>query len=140
MHRYLQIFAAILVTAFALAPRAYTAPADDWSFIAGKKFAVDTKDCKALAKGRPFTKALVKAIDSEVMTREGITSQRETHCKFRSAKKDAATPPTWTVKAACEELGNVSQEDIKIAPGADGALVVTSEDVFGPPLTFLLCK
>jgi hypothetical protein len=113
--------------------------ADDWSFIAGK-YAVDPGDCKHLAKGKPFSKALVKLIDSEVLTREGITSQRETHCRFRSATKQAGTSAEWKVKAACEELGKVSQEEVAIAKNADGSLVVTSEDVFGPPLKFSLCS
>jgi hypothetical protein len=110
---------------------------DDWSFIAGK-YAVEPADCKHPAKGRPFSKNLVKAIDAEVMTRERITSPRETHCKLRSSKKDAAGK-TRTVKAACEELGDVSQEELKVAANADGSVVVTSEDVFGFPLTFKPC-
>jgi hypothetical protein len=110
---------------------------DDWSFVAGK-YAVAPDDCKHLAKGRPFSKNLVKAIDSEVMTWEGITSPRETHCKFRNSKKEASGQ-AWTVKAACEELGDVSQEELRVAARADGSVVVTSADVFGDPLTFKLC-
>jgi hypothetical protein len=100
---------------------------------------VDAGDCKLLAKGRPFSKSLAKDLESEVLTREGITSQRETHCKFRSSKRETGATAGWTVKAACEELGSVSQDDIKITANADGSLVVTSEDVFGEPLTFLPC-
>ena len=127
---------ALAVVLFASTTRA----ADDWSFIAtGSKYAVTLNDCKLLAKGRPFSKALVKDIESEVMTREGITSQRETHCKFRSSQRQTGGKTGWIVKAACEELGSVSQENIAIEKNPDGALVVTSEDVFGPALTFLLC-
>ena len=131
MSKYFQIVTVVLVSAGAVITAANSA--DDWSFVAGKY------DCKHLAKGRPFSKALVKNLDGEVLTREGITSPRETHCKFRSSSKVAGDKPGWAVKAACEELGKVSQETIAVASGPDGALVVTSEDVFGPPLTFLLC-
>ena len=68
-------------------------------------------------KGRPFSKALVKALDGEVLTREGITSPRETHCKFRSSAKVTGDKPGWAVKAACEEMGDVSQETIAVASG-----------------------
>ena len=125
-----------LVTAIAMTSPALSA--DDWSFVAGK-YAVELKDCKLLAKGRPFSKALVKDLDGEVLTREGITSPRETHCRFRSSAKDTGAKAAWKVKAACEELGSVSQEEIAVTANADGSLVVKSEDVFGPPLTFLLC-
>jgi hypothetical protein len=136
MSKYFQIVTVVLVSAGAVITAANSA--DDWSFVAGK-YAVEKDDCKHLAKGRPFSKALVKNLDGEVLTREGITSPRETHCKFRSSSKVAGDKPGWAVKAACEELGKVSQETIAVASGPDGALVVTSEDVFGPPLTFLLC-
>ena len=136
MSRYFQALTVVLLAAGAIVTTAYSA--DDWSFVAGK-YAVEKGDCKLLAKGRPFSKALFKNLDGEVLTREGITSPRETHCKFRSSSKVAGDKPGWAVKAACEEMGQVSQETIAVATGADGSLVVTSEDVFGPPLTFLLC-
>ena len=131
---HLQILA--LIAVIAMASPAY--PQNDWSFIKGK-YAVSINDCKLLAKGRPFSKGLAKDLDSEVLTREGITSQRETHCRFRSSKKDAGAKAAWTVKAGCEELGKVSQEDLAVTANADGSLVVKSEDVFGDPLTFLPC-
>jgi hypothetical protein len=135
MRNGFQALALIIVIA---APTASPAQQkDDWSFIAGR-YAVAPDDCKHLAKGRPFSKNLVKAIDSEIMTREGITSPRETHCKFRNSKKEASGK-AWTVKAACEEMGDVSQEELKVAANADGSVVVTSEDVFGEPLTFKPC-
>src|ERR1700730_15815230 len=112
MHNCFQNLALTLVTAVAMALPAKAA--DDWSFIAGK-YAVNADDCKLLAKGQPFSKSLVKDIEAEVLTREGITSQRETHCKFRSSKRETGANAGWTVKAACEELGSVSQDDIKIA-------------------------
>ncbi len=132
----------LLPTLTALAAALLVSPAvaaDDWSFVGTGKYAVSLDDCKLLAKARPFSKALVKDLSSEVLTREGITSQRETHCKFRSSQRETGGKTGWIVKAACEELGSVSQENIAIAKNADGALVVTSEEVFGPPLTFLLC-
>ena len=131
---------ALFVAAAAVATISPAYPADDWSFVAGKKFAVEPQDCKHLAKGKPFSKALVQDLGSEVLTREGITSPRETHCKFRGSQRETGGKTGWTVKAACEELGNVTQENIAITANADGSLVVTSEEVFGPPLTFLQCK
>ncbi len=135
MSKYFQMLTLVLLAAGAITT---ANSADDWSFVAGK-YAVEKGDCKHLVKGRPFSKALVKNLDGEVLTREGITSPRETHCKFRSSAKVTGDKPGWAVKAACEELGNVSQETIQVVAGTGGALVVTSEDVFGPPLTFLLC-
>ena len=136
MKKYFQIFTAAALGSMAIATVALSA--DDWSFVAGK-YAVEKDDCKLLAKGRPFTKALAKGLNGEALTREGITSHRETHCRFRSSSKVAGEKPGWAVKAACEELGKVSQETIAVASGPDGSLVVTSDDVFGPPLTFVLC-
>ena len=133
------IFLPTLIVLIAVASVAPTRAADDWSFITPGKYAVSLNDCKLLAKGRPFSKALVKDLESEVMTREGITSQRETHCKFRSSQRQTGGKTGWVVKAACEEMGSVSQENIAIEKNADGALIVTSEEVFGPALTFLLC-
>lgn len=136
MCKYFQALILILLVAGAIVSTAYSA--DDWSFVAGK-YAVEKDDCKLLVKGRPFSKALVKDLNGEALTREGITSPRETHCKFRSSSKVTGDKPGWAVKAACEEMGQVSQETIAVASGPNGSLIVTSEDVFGPPLTFLLC-
>lgn len=113
-----------------------SADADDWSFIAGK-YAVAPADCGKIAAGKPFSKQWIDALDAEVLTKEGITSPRETHCKF---KKSSGGSGKWTVKSSCEEMGNASDYDVEVAAGDGGALVVTSEDVFGPPLTFVLCK
>ena len=111
------------------------AAADDWGFIAGR-YALDSKDCGA--KGEPFSKDLVGALSQEVLTREGITSPREVHCKFRSAAK---TDKGWTVHADCEEMGEGSPADLAVTAGADGSLAVLNEDVYGPePLMFKLCR
>jgi hypothetical protein len=111
--------------------------ADDWSFIAGR-YALDAKDCGPLAKGEPFSKNLVSALSQEVLTREGITSPREVHCKFRSAAK---TENGWTVKADCEEMGQSSPAELAVTAGADGSLAVVNEDVYGPePQKFQLCR
>lgn len=116
--------------------------ADDWTFISGT-YAVTAKDCKLLAKRRPFSKELVKDLESEVLTREGITSMRETHCRFRSSKRESGATPGWTLKAQCEEMGAPSKtlDVISVTVRPDGALVVKSEDVFGPePLIFVRCQ
>ncbi|MGH6768715.1 MAG: hypothetical protein ACRECO_06795 [Xanthobacteraceae bacterium] len=115
-------------------------PADDWTFVAGK-FAVTSGDCRHVAKGRPLSRALAKQIRSEVLTREGITSPRETHCRFRSATR--AGSAKWTVKAACEELGVASAdlEDVAVTRNPDGSLDVVAQDTFGPEaLKFRLCR
>ena len=128
----------LVVVSVALALPAY--PADDWTFVAGR-YALSPSDCKFLAKGQPFSKNLVKQIESEVLTREGITSPRETHCKFRSSTR-AAGSMKWTVKAACEELGQVSPdlENVGITKNPDGSLDVVAEDTFCPnPMAFKLC-
>jgi hypothetical protein len=114
--------------------------ADDWSFIAGR-YAVTAGDCKLVASGKPFSKELAAKIDAEVLTREGITSPRETHCRFRTSARGAGGK--WTVKAACEELGQVSPdlETVAVARNADGSLDVVAEDTFGPEaLKFKLCR
>lgn len=110
--------------------------ADDWSFIAGK-YALDPADCKLVQTAAPFSKELVEGLSQEVLTREGITSPREVHCKFRSS---AAAAKGWTVKADCEEMGEASPYDLAVTANADGSLAVLSEDVYGPePQMFLLC-
>jgi hypothetical protein len=132
MHRVLLVPAVI---AALLSPPA--AAADDWSFIAGR-YALDAKDCGPLAKGEPFSKNLVSALAQEVLTREGITSPREVHCKFRSAAK---TENGWTVKADCEEMGESSPAELAVTAGPDGSLAVLNEDVYGPePQKFQLCR
>ena len=128
-----------LVTAFAMSTAVLAA--DDWTFVGGR-YAVSPDDCKLLAKRRPFSKELVKDLNGEVLTREGITSPRETHCKFRSSKRETGATPGWTVKAQCEEMGaaSASLDVIAVTSRPDGALVIKSEDVFGPePLTFARC-
>ena len=130
------MLALALLTAAASTARS----ADDWSFITGR-YAVSPDDCKFVLRGTPFSKALAKQIDSEVMTREGITSQRETHCRFRSS---VASEPgkKWTVKAICEELGTPSPdpETIKISKNPDSTLSAIAEETFGPDaLVFKLC-
>jgi hypothetical protein len=133
-----RIFTLTVVTVFLMASGAHSA--DDWTFIAGK-YAVSSDDCKSLASGQPLSKNLAKKLQTEVLTREGITSPRETHCRFRSAARESGTTK-WTVKAACEELGQVSPdlENVKITKNPDGSLGVVAEDTFGPdPLTFKLC-
>ena len=109
--------------------------ADDLGYIDGK-YAVTASDCKKMETGAPFSKQWVDAIDSEVLTREGITSPRETHCKFKSSSGGSGK---WTVKSSCEEMGADADYDVAIEAGKAGALIVTSEDVFGPPLTFAKC-
>jgi hypothetical protein len=110
---------------------------DDWSFIAGK-YALDPADCKLAGTAAPFSKELVEGLSQEVLTREGITSPREVHCKFRSSAK---TDKGWTVKADCEELGAASPYDLAVAANADGSVAVLSEDVYGPEaLIFLPCQ
>ena len=125
-----------LIVALAALLSLPAAAADDWSFIAGR-YALDAKDCEPLAKGEPFSKNLVSALSQEVLTREGITSPREVHCKFRSAAK---TENGWTVKADCEEMGEASPGELAVVANSDGSLAVTSEDVYGPDaLIFKQC-
>jgi hypothetical protein len=134
MRSYLPIIAFTLAAAFA--PSKPVQAADDWSFIAGS-YAVDPEDCKLLSKGKPFSKELASALSQEVLTKEGITSPREVHCKFRSS---AAGEKRWTVKADCEEMGEASPGELAVVANSDGSLAVTSEDVYGPDaLIFKQC-
>lgn len=111
------------------------ARAGDLSFISGR-YAVSADDCQKITAGKPFSDEWVAALDSEVLTSEGVTSPRETHCKFKSSEGGSGT---WKVKSACEELGQVSEVDVGVSAGEAGALVVTQEDWFGEPLTFKPC-
>lgn len=114
-----------------------TNAADDWSFIAGT-YALDPDDCKLAGSAAPFSKELVDGLSQEVLTREGITSPREVHCKFRSAEK---SDTGWKVQADCEELGEGSPAEIAVTTSSDGSISVLTEDVYGPePLKFMLCK
>jgi len=113
--------------------------ADDWTFVAGK-YAVEASDCKYIAKGQPFSKQWTKAIGAEVLTREGITSPRETHCRFKSSAKGA--DGKWKVRAQCEEMGAPSPdlEDVIVSKIDDSSIEVLAEDTFGPePLAFKPC-
>jgi len=130
-----RLFTGILALSAIAIFSATNSAADDWGFIAGQ-YAVTPGDCAKMASGAPFSKEWINAIDSEVLTREGITSPRETHCKF---KKASGGEGKWVVKAACEEMGEATDYDLAVAAGDGGSLVVTSEDVFGPPLTFQRC-
>jgi hypothetical protein len=133
-------FALIFVVAVVLIMPAQSA--DDWTFVGTGKYAVSAGDCKHLAKGRPFSKALAKQLESEALTREGITSPRETHCRFRNSTREASGTK-WTVKAKCEELGEASPdlENVVVTKNADGSLDVVAEETFGPDaLKFKLCR
>ena len=135
MRRFLSIPLLMLVAA--LIPAAATLAADDWSFIAGT-YALDPDDCKLAGTAAPFSKELVDGLSQEVLTREGITSPREVHCKFRSAEKSDAG---WKVQADCEEMGEASPAEIAVTTGSDGSVSVLSEDVHGPDaLKFTLCQ
>ncbi len=135
MRRFLAIPLLMLVAA--LMPAATTLAADDWSFIAGT-YALDPDDCKLAGSAAPFSKELVDGLSQEVLTREGITSPREVHCKFRSAEK---SDTGWKVQADCEELGEGSPAEIAVTTSSDGSISVLTEDVYGPePLKFMLCK
>jgi len=110
---------------------------DDWSFIAGT-YAIDPDDCKLAATAAPFSEELVDGLTQEVMSREGITSPREVHCKFRSAEKSDAG---WKVTADCQEGGEYGPAELTVTTGSDGSVSVLSEDVYGPdPLKFTLCQ
>jgi hypothetical protein len=110
---------------------------DDWSFIAGT-YAIDPDDCKLAGSAAPFSQDLVNGLTQEVMSREGITSPREVHCKFRSAEKSASG---WKVKADCEEMGESGAADLAVTTASDGSVSVLNEDVYGPdPLKFTLCQ
>lgn len=110
---------------------------DDWSFVAGR-YAVNADDCKVIAAGKPFSKEWVEGISEEVLTKEGITSARETHCKFRGSSKSG--DGKWTVKADCEEMGEAEPYELAVEASGDGAVAILSEDMFGPePLKFQKC-
>lgn len=127
---------ALILLASVLGLSSPAGAADDWSYIAGT-YALNTDDCKAAATAKPFSKELVEALSQEVLTREGITSPREVHCKFRSS---AAAEKGWTVKADCEEMGEASPAELAVTANADGSLAVLSEDIYGPePQMFLPC-
>jgi hypothetical protein len=110
---------------------------DDWSFIAGT-YAIDPDDCKLAGTAAPFSEELVDGLTQEVMTREGITSPREVHCRFRAAEKSDSG---WKVKADCEEMGESGPADLAVTTTPDGSVSVLSEDIYGPdPLKFTLCQ
>ena len=110
---------------------------DDWSFIAGT-YAIDPDDCKLAGTAAAFSEQLVDGLTQEVMTREGITSPREVHCKFRSAEK---SDTGWKVKSDCEEMGESGAAELAVTTAPDGTVSVLSEDIYGPdPLKFTLCK
>jgi hypothetical protein len=120
-----------------LLPSAVTVAADDWSFIAGT-YALDPDDCKLAGSAAPFSKELVDGLSQEVLTREGITSPREVHCKFRSAEKSGSG---WKVQADCEEMGEASPAELAATTGSDGSVSIVSEDIYGPDaLKFMLCR
>jgi hypothetical protein len=134
MRSYLQIFGILLIMSLASLP---ATAADDWSFIAGT-YAIEAGDCKAAADHKPFSGELVEALSQDVLTREGITSPREVHCKFKGAEK---ADGGWTVKSSCEEMGEGAPYDLKVTAGSDGSLSVSNEDVWGPdPQVFKLCQ
>jgi hypothetical protein len=133
--RNVLILALILATGLIMPAPARAA--DDWSFIAGK-YALDSTDCKTIATGEAFSKEWVDALSQEVLTKEGITSPREVHCKFKSS---SAGDKGWTVNADCEELGVVEPYELAVAANPDGSLAVLNEDVWGPdPIIFQLCS
>jgi hypothetical protein len=135
MRRFLAI--PLVMLAAALMPAATTLAADDLSFIAGT-YALNPDDCKLASSAAPFSKELVDGLTQEVLTREGITSPREVHCKFRSSAK---TEKGWSVKADCEEMGEAAPYDLAVTANADGSVAVLSEDVYGPEaLIFLPCQ
>jgi hypothetical protein len=114
-----------------------TVAADDLSFIAGT-YALDPGDCKLAGSAAPFSKELVDGLSQEVLTREGITSPREVHCKFRSAEKSGSG---WKVHADCEEMGEASPAELAATTGSDGSVSIVSEDIYGPEaLKFMLCQ
>ncbi len=111
--------------------------ADDWSFIAGT-YALDPDDCKLAVSAAPFSKELVDGLSQEVLTREGITSPREVHCKFRSSER---TDIGWKLQADCEEMGEAEPAELAVTTSSDGTISILSEDVYGPDaLKFTLCR
>ena len=134
MRSYLHIIGILLIMSLASVP---VRAADDWSFVAGT-YAIEAGDCKAAADHKPFSGELVEALSQDVLTREGITSPREVHCKFKGAEK---ADGGWTVKSSCEEMGEGAPYDLKVTAGSDGSLSVSNEDVWGPdPQVFKLCQ
>ncbi len=118
-------------------PSSSTRAADDWSFVNGN-YALDPNDCKLAGSAAAFSKELVDGLSQEVMTREGITSPREVHCKFRSAEK---SDTGWKVQADCEEAGEASPAEIAVTTSSDGTVSILSEDVYGPEaLKFTPCQ
>lgn len=135
MRRCLAI--SLLVLAAGLMPLSSTRAADDWSFVNGN-YALDAGDCKLVGSAAAFSKELVDGLSQEVMTREGITSPREVHCKFRSAEK---SDTGWKVQADCEEAGEASPAEIAVTTSSDGTVSILSEDVYGPEaLKFTPCQ
>jgi len=135
MRRFLAI--SLLVLVAGLMPSSSTRAADDWSFVNGN-YALDPNDCKLVASAAAFSKELVDGLSQEVMTREGITSPREVHCKFRSAEK---SDTGWKVQADCEEAGEASPAEIAVTTSSDGTVSILSEDVYGPEaLKFTPCQ
>jgi len=127
----------LLVLVAALLSAATTLADDDWSFIAGT-YPLNADDCKLALAAAPFSRELVDGLAQEVRSREGITSPREVHCRFRSAEK---SDTGWKVRADCEEMGEDSPAEIAVTTGSDGSISVVSEDVFGPEaLKFTLCQ
>ena len=134
MRSYLQIFGILLIMSLASVP---VRAADDWSFIAGT-YAIEAGDCKAATDHKPFSDELAEALSQDVLSREGITSPREVHCKFKGAEKAGGG---WTVKSECEEMGEGAPYDLKVTAGSDGSLSISNEDVWGPdPQVFKLCQ
>jgi len=135
MRRFISI--PLLVLAAALMPAATTLAEDDWSFIAGT-YALNADDCKLALSAAPFSQELVDGLAQEVLTREGITSPREVHCRFRSAEK---SDTGWKVQADCEEMGEASPAELAVTTSSDGTFSILSEDVYGPDaLKFTLCQ
>jgi hypothetical protein len=135
MRRFLAV--SLLVLVAGLMPSSSTRAADDWSFVNGN-YALDPDDCKLVGSTAAFSKELVDGLSQEVMTREGITSPREVHCKFRSAEK---SDTGWKVQADCEEAGKASPADIAVTTSSDGTVSILSEDVYGPEaLKFTPCQ
>jgi hypothetical protein len=80
----------------------------------------------------------VEVLSEDVLSRQGITSPRKVHCKFKTAEKAG---DGWTVKSECEEMGEGAPYDLKVTAGSDGSLSISNEDVWGPdPQVFKLCQ
>ena len=125
-----------LVTAIVMASPALSA--DDWSFVAGK-YAMALKDCKLLAKGRPFSKVLVKDLDGEVLTREGITESSGNALQVpelgQGGRGESRVEGESRMRGAGQRLAGGDRRN-----GECGRIARRQErGRFGPPLTFLLC-